>query len=192
MIRKLSLLMLLFCSACIQLGGETQPTRFYLLEPVSEEQNQSLTEIQLEISPIGFHSYLDRPQIDTRNSDNLIQIADYDRWAEPLADNFIRTLQENLRQHTGIRISSAPWTNNIRPDYSLKLSINRFDGTLGQQTDVDIRWSLVALANNEEIARQHFKDQRPIGTSYQEFVKGLNKALTQLSQKINAAILAVQ
>ena len=194
MIRFLPLLILLFCSACIQLGGETKPTRFYLLEATTEGNAATVTEqIQLEFSPIEFPSYLDRPQIVARNKANAIIIADHDRWAEPLSDNLIRTLQENLyKQLPGISINSAPWSGNTGPSYQINLIINRFDGTVGQQTEVDIRWTLFSTSSNEELQRKHYLAKLPIGDNYQDLVDGLNTALSELSKEIATTLIAQQ
>jgi len=194
MIRFTSLIILLLCSSCIQLGGEPQPTRFYLLEAVTESSlAQQSKPIQLELSPIAFPSYLDRPQIVSRTAENAILIADHDRWAEPLPDNLTRTLQENLfQQLPAIRISSAPWAPRSGPTFVVKLMINRFDGVIGQQTDVDIRWSLISGDNNTELHREHYRAQLPVGDGYQNFISGLNSALAGLSQNIAIALLAIQ
>lgn len=190
MIRILPLFLLL-CSACIQLGGEHQPNRFYLLEPIAETNATINTEqIQLEISPIEFPSYLDRPQIVTRDQANTIQIANHDRWAEPLPDNFLRTLQENLfKQLPEVRIGSAPWRTNDSPSFLLKLSINRFDGIVGKQTEVDIRWTLSSTQTNTELLHEHYQAQLPTGDSYQAMIGGLNIALADLSKKIATALI---
>lgn len=191
MIRILPLIILLLCSACIQLGGEPQPVRFYLLEPIDQIDTISRSkQINLEFSPIDFPIYLDRPQIVSRTQSNLIQIADHDRWAEPLPDNLSRTLQENLfKLLDGIQISSAPWSLNDGPAYRVKLIVNRFDGILGQQTEVDIRWSLFDSHNNRELQRKHFRAKLPIGDSYRNLVDGLNSALAMLSQEIAADLI---
>lgn len=193
MMRYLCLFTLLLCSACIQLGNEPHPTRYYLLEPVANVRSAANDQpLQLELSPIIFPSYLDRPQIVTHNINNSIQIAEYDRWAEPLSENLTRTLQENLRnQLPNVRISSAPWNQSSAPVYLLQLTVNRFDGVLGQQTAVDIRWTLVNYKTNTEIARRHFRAQLPIDENHRGLVDGLNSTLAELSQEI-ASMLTTQ
>lgn len=193
MIRLFSLLFLLICSACIQLGSEPHPTRYYLLEPVADiSTNASEQPLQLELSPIEFPSYLDRPQIVSRTADNGILVAEYDRWAEPLSDNLTRTLQENLRnQRPSLRISSAPWNNHNGPEYLLRITVNRFDGILGQQTDADIRWTLIDYKNGQELARRHFQRQVKIESDYQGLIDGLSRTLAELSREVTT-ILAEQ
>lgn len=188
--RFLLLFFLLLCSSCIQLGGEPQPTRFYLLEATAEPSaDHSAQTIQLDLGPIEFPTYLDRPQIVTRDHSNAIAIADHDRWAEPLPENFTRTLQENLTKAiNGGRINSAPWTATNSKNLSLKVTLNRFDGIIGQQTEVDIRWTLFGTDGSTELQRKHFIAKTPISDSYQALVEGLNKALAKLSSDIALAV----
>lgn len=194
MIRTLPLFLLLFCTACIQLGGDPLETSFYLLEPVAETSLANKSEqIKVELNPIEFPNYLNRPQIVSRTRNNSLVIAEYDRWAEPLLDNITRSLQENLiRQLAGIRISSAPWDSPVEPTYIIKLTINRFDGVIGEQTEIDIRWALIAAADKQELLREHYLVQTPIGNSYQDLVDGLNAALAGLSKDLATALLTLQ
>lgn len=195
MIRTLIVSTLLLCTSCIQLGGGPQQlTSYYLLESVAETSTANVPgQLRLELAPIDFPSYLDRPQLVSRNQNNIILIADHNRWAEPLPDNLTRTLKENLfKQLPGVTISSAPWKQSSDPTFRLKLIINRFDGIIGEQTDVDIRWSLVAPQKDTEILRKHFRAQLPIGDNHQGLVDGLNIALAKLSQEISAALIVQQ
>ncbi len=190
MIRYLPLLFLLCCTSCIQLGGEPQTIRYYLLEPLASVESPLTTQqIQLDLGPIEFPTYLDRPQLVTRDNNNAIVIADHDRWAEPLPENLPRSLRENFYNLIGdVRINAVPWDNGADSSFAIRMIINSFDGILGQQTDVDIRWSLHSAIDDKEILRQHFIAQLPIGNSYQELVIGLNQALANLSTEIATAL----
>jgi uncharacterized lipoprotein YmbA len=186
MIRLFPALVLLLCSACIQLGGDPLPTQYYLLDSVATAEKTAQQSSQLlELSPIEFPNYLDRPQIVTRKRDNSILIAEHDRWAEPLAENIPRVLQENLLTLVpSIDISSAPWNDMNGQHYVLKLRIIRFDGIIDQQTEVDIRWSLYSPQQSKVLARQHFRSQTPITGGYHGLVTGLNQELAKLSKSI--------
>ena len=164
------------------------------MEPVAKISNQKTTApLRLELSPIEFPIYLDRPQIVSRNRDNVIQIAAHDRWAEPLQDNLTRTLKENLfKQLSRVQISSAPWNQTADSAFIIKLIVNRFDGIIAQQTDVDIRWSLYDTQTNQELISQQHLAKLPINGGYQGLVDGLNAALAELSEEIAAALVARQ
>lgn len=185
-----ALFLLLSCNACIQLGSEPQPARYYLLTPqekISSDANGQGT--KLSLGPISFPAYLDRPQLVTRNSLNEIVVAEFDRWAEPLQDNLLRVLKENLsRNLDGISISDYPWQPNQGHGLSLQLTINQFDGVIGQRTVVDVRWLLLRPNNSKELDRGHFVSRLLIGNSHEELVAGLNESLNQLSHQIAQAI----
>src|SRR3546814_11447622 len=50
----------------------------------------------IAVAPVTLPAYLDRPDIVTRSTDNRLELADFDDWAEPLDDNITRVLAENL------------------------------------------------------------------------------------------------
>lgn len=179
-------ILLLLCSACIQLGSETEPTRYYLLEPTAEIAAESnMQHLSIDLEPIILPSHLDRPQIVSRSADGAVSVASHDRWAEPLQENFSRTLQENLYRRLGnILISTGPWQNAPTASYRIKLDVNRFDAILERQTEVDIRWAIYRSSENRELLRGHFSAQIPINNSYQGMVQGLNAALARFSTEL--------
>ncbi|SHJ69940.1 ABC-type transport auxiliary lipoprotein component [Malonomonas rubra DSM 5091] len=184
----IAILTLLLCQGCIQLGSDTQPTRYYLLEPLAEPVVATGSEpLNIKLGPIEFPGYLDRLQIITRGADNAIITAPLDRWAEPLSENFQRTLQENLHRRLGnAEIQLAPWNLNSKPGYQILLTINRFDATLGKQLNVDIRWDIISLSTNGKKTRGHFLSQTEIGKNYGEMVKQLSSALANFSHELAA------
>ena len=48
------------------------------------------------VFPVAMPDYLDRPQVVTRVSENEIKLDEFNRWAEPLKENFYTVLVENL------------------------------------------------------------------------------------------------
>ncbi len=186
-----SVLALLLCTACIQLGSESQPARYYLLTPLQVTEHQATTNgLALELGPLYFPPYLDRPQLITRNSANEIVVAEFERWAEPLQDNLLRVLKENLsRNLKGVSISEYPWQpTNQESHLALHMTLNQFDGILGQDSIVDIRWSLKNAHQRHEVAGGHFVSRQQIGTSYQELVNSLNQSLNQFSIQVASAV----
>lgn len=184
------LALLLICGACIQLGGEPQPARYYLLSPQQQPSfDFDVQGVKLTLGPISFPPYLDRPQLVSRNSRHEILVAESDRWAEPLPDNLLRVLKENLsRNLDGISISDYPWQPTDGRGLALQLTINQFDGVIGQNTLVDIRWLLLNSNNGQELDRGHFVSRLLIGNSHKQLVAGLNESLNQLSHQLSQAV----
>src|SRR3954471_156925 len=77
------------------------PSRFFALTslprtgPRTNEDSSLANAPFLGIGPIKIPGYLDREQLVTRISQNRFAIAENDRWAEPLEENFARVLSEN-------------------------------------------------------------------------------------------------
>ena len=187
----LSLILLFFCSACIQLGGEPQEQHYYLLTPQAQTQMDNQPVRDLFIRQVDFPVYLDRPQIVTRSMQNELEIATTERWGEPLQDNLLRVLKENLQRRLGqFDISNYPWQPASENGLLLKLTVNQFDGILGHQTNVDIRWTLSDSDSQQILARQHFVAKLPIGNSFSDLVSGLSRAVEQLSADIGRELKA--
>lgn len=182
----LMMLLLFLGSSCVQLGSDPQPLRYYLLQPNAAAQQLSFQPAAgISLQPIRMPAYLDRPQLTTLNQKNQVIIAALDRWAEPLEDNFSRILKENLSRHLLTTGSAAQlWQTNSSDTLLVKLTINSFDGILGQHTAVDIRWTITKTNSPKQIHQGRFVDKTPIGGSYSELVQGLNRALDKFSYKL--------
>ena len=114
-------LVLLGCSA---LEPKPDPSRFFTLTPVAQSNQKAIevssnpSGISLGIGPVKLPGYLDREQLVTRVSQNRFQVSENDRWAEPLTENFIRVLMENLTALApAARLVTYPWRAGERPQY---------------------------------------------------------------------------
>lgn len=187
--KLLCLLLIALCGACIQLGGEPQPQHFFLLSPLAQTDPQPGPEIRLQLSELGFPSYLDRPQIVSRNDQGQLVIAASDRWGEPLQENLQRVVKENLqRRINGLLISDYPWQPREVEGLRLKMTILQLDGVLGRTCRIDIRWSLTSLKDRRFLVSRHFEYQAAIGTGAADLVAGLNQGISQLTTQMAEAI----
>lgn len=118
--------------------GHSKPARFYLLTPMKNTEDRPKPvprpNLVVGVGPIRFPEYLDRPQMVRRLDDNRVELAEYDRWAEPLADNFQRVLCENLAAHLGTQnIETAPFRPDVKIDLRVQIDVLRFDVTTDGQ-----------------------------------------------------------
>ncbi|MCD6187862.1 MAG: membrane integrity-associated transporter subunit PqiC [Desulfuromusa sp.] len=182
--RYLLIILLLLCSSCIQVFDDPLPMRYYLLEGVPQETDiASDKALTIAIQLTSFPVYLDRLQIITKNDDNTINVADHDRWAEPIQGNILQTVRENLRiRLPAANIAISPWENSTTDAIKAKIMVNKFSGKLGEHTEVDIRWTIDGGAG--EIRQGHFTDRQPIGDSYQDLVAGLNSGINNFSMEL--------
>ena len=75
-------------------GKASAPTRFYMLKPIAgAPMNLKFAErdgfVIVGLAPIQVPAYLDRPQFVVRKTNKEYRLAEFDNWAEPLAENSI-------------------------------------------------------------------------------------------------------
>ena len=182
--RNLLLILLLLCTSCIQIGDAPPPMNYYLLESLTElptASSENSSNIHLELK--SFPEYLDRLQIVTYNGSNGINFKDNERWAEPVQDNLMRVVRENLAKSIpGSVISIGPWENSTNNAVKIELVFNQFSGQLGKHTKIDIRWAIVK--GSGESKQGYFTDQQPIGDKYQDLIIGLNNGINHFSLEL--------
>ena len=68
---------------------------------------------------------------------NQLALGEFDRWAEPLQDNFARVLAENLaRLIPTDQVLLHAWPRSATLDYQVTVDVLHFDGWLGGESSV--------------------------------------------------------
>jgi uncharacterized lipoprotein YmbA len=190
-------MLLLFSGALLLLTacGTTEPSRFYLLsadvDPSSVRQESGIgEEMAIEIGPVTLPEYLNRPQIVTRMGQNKIVLAEFDRWAEPLDENFARVLLENLSCLLSTdRLTLFPDKGSMTYPYRIVVDVTRFDADELGTVTFSARWALLG-ENGEALLRRKtdiVKQEAEEG-DYPSIVQSESGALADLCQEIAAAV----
>ena len=88
--------------------------------------------------------HLDRDQIVTQTTNYEISLSEFDRWAEPLNENFARVLAENLSVLVPTdRVYVDPWSRSAPIDYQVTVDVSRFDVQPDKEVVMAARWSVV-------------------------------------------------
>ncbi|MFQ5542075.1 MAG: membrane integrity-associated transporter subunit PqiC [Candidatus Binatia bacterium] len=187
----------------IALGGcaSTQPTRFYVLSSLPRlEANQAESAkrgVAVGIRPVALPKYLDRPQIVTRAGRNQLDLAEFDRWAEPLKNNFGNVIAENLSILVPTnRIAVFPWNKSTPIDYQLTVDVTRFEARASGDSQLISRWSILGKNGKKVILRRKSEFREPVtggseasgGQDYKATVSAMSRALESLSREIAEAI----
>jgi uncharacterized lipoprotein YmbA len=121
---------------CSALVPWLDPSRYFTLAALARPEEAGTKEpaggadALLGIGPIRFPDYLDRPELATRSSPNRFEVAENDRWAEPLEENFARVLARNLAAlMRTVRIAAYPWAADRRPARQMEIEVLRFEIT---------------------------------------------------------------
>jgi len=170
------------------------PTKYYVLSPTSPRQltpTANASSLAVGVGPVLIPGYLDRVQIVTRDANDEVAVAMYERWAEPLDGGIAQVLAADLGADVGSeRIAVFPWRGGIARllDYQVAIVVLRFDGWPGRQATLDARWRLVGK-DGQEIALRRSTINEPInGAGYQPLVQGMNRLLSTLAREIASEI----
>lgn len=192
--RLLILMILLSASGCVK---QSHPTQFYLLQPLANqgmtslqalESNGAKSKLSLGVGPVKIPAYLDRAQIVTGLTSNQIKLAEFDRWAEPLQDNFSRTLTENLSALLGSeQIIKYPWPKPWNPSYQIEMEVEKFHADAKGASELQAQWSIrqgqkVLLLKNSNIKTQ------AKSLDYEAIVAAESQAVQQISEEIAEAV----
>ena len=191
----LILVLLFYAFGC---AAHTDPSRFYVLNAITDPQPAGpgeRTGVVLGIGPIQLPEYLDRPQIMTRNSENELEYTEFHHWAEPLKDNFSRVLGENLSVLVPTnRIFYFPWRRSAGINFHVAVDVIRFEGTLGGNSLLTVRWTLYGMDEREReqvLAMKKSTFQAAAqGEDYNATVAALNQTLEQFSREVSQTLRA--
>jgi hypothetical protein len=178
------------------LGGQSPPTNFYMLSPLSPskaETSSASTEARIHIGleTVVVAEYLNRSEIVVNLDNTIYQLADFNKWAEPLSDNLTRVLEENLTkllQNDSINVSLAS-ESSIPFDYRLEVDVLRLDGNLGDQVTLVAQWALLEAEEDDliRIRRSEYQEQAADNT-YKELVLAKSRAIEQLCRDMAVVI----
>ncbi len=187
----LILLGIILLSGC----GHSLPTQYYILTPLSAASLKQVKAVDTEdvtigVGPVHLPSYLDRDEIVVRKSQNVLDLSELDHWAEPLKDNFVRVLGENLSLlvHTD-HIASFPWRRNTPITYQVVVKVERFDIEKGEHSILVAQWHILSSNGDRILFTKKSSFNAPVDTqAFEAGVAALNQNLNELSREIADAI----
>ena len=195
--KRLRLTLLLIClipTGCFSLDPKPDPSRFYALTSLPRtgqraENTAGTNALALGIGPVKFPGYLDRQQLVTRISQNRFAVAENDRWAEPLEENFSRVLSQNLSILLQTdRMVAYPWERSQRPMYQVQVEVLRFEPNAEQLVELSARWIILDDAKKSLIVKESYLTESVRDKSPEAAVAALSDVLASFSQEIAASI----
>jgi uncharacterized lipoprotein YmbA len=175
--------------------SKTPASRFYTLSPLADVKQNTAGDSKsiIGIAKVEVSPYLDRSEIITRSSATQIQLAQYDRWAEPLEDIVAMTVSENIsRLQPSIQTITRPWPE-AEVDYMLAIKIKRFDSDSAGNVRLDASWGIIDQKQRSMIA-VHESSFRLAGSStdYDSITTQMSRALLELSKEIATELTKVK
>ncbi|MCZ6676001.1 MAG: PqiC family protein [Candidatus Poribacteria bacterium] len=182
--------------------GGTKPSKFYMLSASGNLENPGLQTTAAEgvvigIRRIKFPDYLKRPQIVTHASTNELTIAEFDRWAEPLEDNFGRVLSQNLSSLIPTdNVLIFPWLASASIDYQIILEIIRFEREASERVSLIAVWTILNPDGKEVLLRRKSSlgeavDKKNTKKVYEAIAVVMSRLVAELSREIAAEIQTI-
>jgi len=172
-------------SGCVR----SDPARYYVLTEVPRSTAAtpavgSGPPATVGVGPVSLPGYLDRIQIVTRRGAQL-EVAEFDRWGEPLSDGVPRTIAAYLADLLQTdRVVVFPWPLGRTIDHQVMVDVTRFDGVVGGDVRLEARWRLLGQ-DRKELALRWFAAREATGESgYPALVAAMNRSLGALSREI--------
>lgn len=184
--------LLLACLLLSGCAGSSAATRFYLLSPPPGDSVRAMPaapQVKVAVGPVSVASYLDRPQIVTREGDGVrLALAEFDRWAEPLAESLPRVLAEDIsRVLGGGQVLVYPGAHADDADIRVAVDVNRLDGSLGGSVVLDVWWALLDRSG-ATLRRGRMVERRPAGDDYAAMVGAQGMLAAALADTVAAAV----
>jgi uncharacterized lipoprotein YmbA len=189
--RALCSVALLALAAC----GTTAPSRFYTLSSLPPESPPANVASDREHPPtllvgtIEMPQTLDRPQFVRRSGANTVELAELDRWSEPLDGMIRRSLADDL----AARLPKARVLTSVLPsvpiDHTLMLEIDRFEAASTGTVKLNAQWFVLADgAPAPLLSRRSAIEERAGGNDTEAIVVAMSKALAALSSEMAGAL----
>jgi uncharacterized protein len=176
-------------SAC----ATSPPSKFYVLTAMPGADSQRSTGSRanhpaLGIGPVKLPAYLDRSEIVTRSGRNSLKLADFDRWGEPVTDNFMRVLAANLALLVNTnQVSLSPWPRYVPVDYQVVVEADRFDVGPGSEAVLAARWYVLGGQEGKVLRSGSTVIDEPVVTEgYANVAAAMSRAIAQLAREIAA------
>jgi uncharacterized protein len=178
--------------------GGTAPSRFYTLSSVppaapiptpatTNPGDQRLA--TLLVGTIDLPQTLDRPQFVRRSGSNTVDIAELDRWSEPLDGMIRRCLADDLAARlprTRVLTSELP---SVPIDNTLVLEIDRFEADESGRVRLNAQWFVSRdNAAAPRLSRRSTIEEHAAGTDTEAIVVAMSRALAALSSEMADAL----
>jgi uncharacterized protein len=183
--------LVVFSALCLSTcAGKSASTKFYVLSALPQSRPSAAEGRTIGVLPVAMPDYLDRPQIVTRVSENEIRIEEFNRWAEPLKENFYTALVENLSALLNSeKILKTSQNLGMPLKMLVRVEVVQFDGTLGGDVVLNVKWGLLGEGGKILLMAKRSSFKEPAGAAtYEALVAAKSRTVAALSREIAEAV----
>ena len=195
-VKLLSLLSLALIMFLFQGCGVSEPIRYYQLSSLPGADKQGAADsdqrgVIIGIGPVDIPRYVDRLQIVTRSAPNVVDLAEFDRWAEPVQTDVKRVLVENVSHLlAGDQAAVIKWDEGLPLDYQVRIEVTRFDFEGSDEAVLIARWNIIGKDERKALVlRTSRYAQKAPADDLALMVGAMSRNLESLSQEIVSALM---
>ena len=186
----------LFTGIVMGCSSTSPRSNYYLLSGFNNDSTVEFVEtieggVILGVGPILLPEYINRPQVVTRTNRNEITFSEFQRWAEPLINNFKRVFKENLALLVKTDdIFMYPWPKGMAIEYIITADVIRFDAVPEDRAILEVRWSLWRGNDRVLLINKKSNFQSPLKSSrYDVLVAAMSACLNEFSHEVANAVV---
>jgi hypothetical protein len=184
-------------TGCI--GGTSKPSKFYLLRSMENPQKSLPTagnedSVSVLIGPITLPAYLDRTQMVTMAGKYELVLEEFNRWGEPLKDNFYRVLMEDLSLLLNTsEVYAYDRDGALTADYQVVIDVTRFDSVASGYAILTAFWTVSGKDSSSPVIKRKSVFRKAVPpTGITGVVEAQNRTLAELSREIAKVIQSLQ
>lgn len=185
-------------SACMG-GGATNPTRYYLLDPVeyTGDSIKAVRPLKIEIIDLQIPQYLERFQIASRSSESRLEFSDENQWGENLRKNLLRSMARNLSRILSTDDVGTPLNrSSSKADYRIQIHIEQFEQDVDDSVKLYARWQItntVESRSEPKVSSIGLQSKVKIEEgNYDQMVAAMRKLFGELSLRIADSIMVYE
>ena len=190
-----ALLTVLLLAGC---AGQSPRVDFYVLSADAGTMANAgvagkCSDQAISVGPVSWPRHLDQPRIVTRVGQNRLEANEFNRWGGSLEDEFIRTLIKNLSDRLRSElVMNYRRSAHFAPVYRVEVDVQQFDGQLGGDVILDVKWGIIAVTSGELVRVKTSTIRKTTSASdYDSLVNASSMAVAQLSEEIAAQLARV-
>lgn len=138
------------------------------------------------VGPVRVPEYLNRPQMVTLGKDNLLDVAQFDRWAEPPDLAMLRLLDEDLAlMLPQTNVVKFTWNILIPVKYNVVVDVIQLESRLDQDLLIVAQWTVIDLEYKHMVVSKRWVSRQPITPhGYPGLSEALSISCANLSSEI--------
>ncbi len=183
------LVLVLALGGCMAISKSPTP-RFYALQALDQnyagEKFKIPPSVIIGIGPVKVPEYLNRPQIVTQDSSNMITFAQFDCWAESLNFALMRLVTANLSVILpGATLEMSPWNLDIPVKYKVIVDVVRLESCLDKDLLLSAQWSVIDFESKKMVFTKRSEFNKPVEPrNYSGLARTLSMECALLSGEI--------